>query len=796
MKMAAVEFKNYLSEDELKTINLYFNAANYLTIGQIYLIDNPLLKEPLKLEHIKPRLLGHWGTSPGLNFVYAHLDRIIKKYDLDSIFIAGPGHGGPAIIANTYIEGTYSEHYPNISEDRDGLRLLFKQFSTPGGVPSHVSPTTPGSIHEGGELGYALSHAYGAALDNPDLTIFCVVGDGEAETGPMATSWHINKFLNPSTDGIVVPILHLNGYKINNPTILARISEEELTDLFKGYGYLPYIVEEEDVNIAHDKMASTLDKISEQIDSIRNEAANANKKGGNGFKRPPYPMVILKTPKGWTCPKEIDGLKLEGYWRSHQVPITDFEEKPEHIKILEDWMKSYEPDKLFDKNGALINSIKDFTPKKEKRMSANVNTNGGALLKSLIIPDFSKYAEKVAKPATIYGKATTTLGYYLRDVVKKNPNNFRIFSPDEHNSNRLNAVFEATDRQWWGDMFDYDDHLAHKGRVIEMLSEHTCEGLLEGYLMTGRHGFFSCYEAFIHIIDSMFNQHAKWLKEADEVEWRRPIPSLNYLLTSHVWRQDHNGFSHQDPGFINHVITKKPKYIRVYLPSDTNTLLVVTDKCLKSRNRVNLIIAGKQKELQWYDIDSAVKICERGIGIMDFASSDRGKEPDVIMACAGDVPTLEMLAAVSILKNLVPELKIRVINVIDLMTLTPKEEHPDGLSKKEFDTFFTEDKPIIFAFHGYPWLLHRLCYRRTNHKNLHVRGYKEEGTTTTPFDMAVRNDLDRFHLVMDTVDRIESLKYEAAYIKKEMEGKLVDHKKYILEYDDDMPEIKNWKWIS
>lgn len=796
MKMAAVEFKDYLSEDELKTINLYFNAANYLTIGQIYLIDNPLLKEPLKLEHIKPRLLGHWGTSPGLNFVYAHLDRIIKKYDLDSIFIAGPGHGGPAIIANTYIEGTYSEHYPNISEDRDGLRLLFKQFSTPGGVPSHVSPTTPGSIHEGGELGYALSHAYGAALDNPDLTIFCVVGDGEAETGPMATSWHINKFLNPSTDGIVVPILHLNGYKINNPTILARISEEELTDLFKGYGYLPYIVEEEDVNIAHDKMASTLDKISEQIDSIRNEAANANKKGGNGFKRPPYPMVILKTPKGWTCPKEIDGLKLEGYWRSHQVPITDFEEKPEHIKILEDWMKSYEPDKLFDKNGALINSIKDFTPKKEKRMSANVNTNGGALLKSLIIPDFSKYAEKVEKPATIYGKATTTLGYYLRDVVKKNPNNFRIFSPDEHNSNRLNAVFEATDRQWWGDMFDYDDHLAHKGRVIEILSEHTCEGLLEGYLMTGRHGFFSCYEAFIHIIDSMFNQHAKWLKEADEVEWRRPIPSLNYLLTSHVWRQDHNGFSHQDPGFINHVITKKPKYIRVYLPSDTNTLLVVTDKCLKSRNRVNLIIAGKQKELQWYDIDSAVKICERGIGIMDFASSDRGKEPDVIMACAGDVPTLEMLAAVSILKNLVPELKIRVINVIDLMTLTPKEEHPDGLSKKEFDTFFTEDKPIIFAFHGYPWLLHRLCYRRTNHKNLHVRGYKEEGTTTTPFDMAVRNDLDRFHLVMDTVDRIESLKYEAAYIKKEMEGKLVDHKKYILEYDDDMPEIKNWKWIS
>ncbi|MFW0884204.1 phosphoketolase [Candidatus Acidulodesulfobacterium sp. H_13] len=792
MKIAEVEFKNYLSEDELKTINLYFNAANYLTIGQIYLFDNPLLREPLKLEHIKPRLLGHWGTSPGLNFIYAHLDRIIKKYDLDSLFIAGPGHGGPAIIANTYIEGTYSEHYPNISEDYDGLRLLFKQFSTPGGVPSHVSPTTPGSIHEGGELGYALSHAYGAVLDNPDLTIFCVVGDGEAETGPMATSWHINKFLNPLTDGIVVPILHLNGYKINNPTILARISEEELTDLFKGYGYLPYIVEEEEINIAHDKMASTLDKISEQINSIRNEAANAN----NGFKRPPYPMVILKTPKGWTCPKEIDGLKLEGYWRAHQVPITDFKEKPEHIKILEDWMKSYEPDKLFNENGTLINSIRDFTPKKEKRMSANVNTDGGSLLKNLIIPNFSEYAEKVKKPAATYGKATTTLGYYLRDVVKKNPNNFRIFSPDEHNSNRLNAVFEATDRQWWGDIFNYDDHLAHKGRVIEMLSEHTCEGLLEGYLLTGRHGFFSCYEAFIHIIDSMFNQHAKWLKEADEVEWRRPIPSLNYLLTSHVWRQDHNGFSHQDPGFINHVITKKPKYIRVYLPSDTNTLLVVADKCLKSRNRVNLIIAGKQKELQWYDIDSAIKICERGIGIMDFASSDRGEEPDVIMACAGDVPTLEMLAAVSILKNLVPELKIRVINVIDLMTLTPKEEHPDGLSKKEFDTFFTEDKPIIFAFHGYPWLLHRLCYRRTNHKNLHVRGYKEEGTTTTPFDMAVRNDLDRFHLVMDTVDRIESLKYKAAYIKKEMEDKLVDHKRYILEYDDDMPEIKNWKWIS
>lgn len=776
---------NYLSENELRSIDLYFRAANYLSIGQIYLMDNPLLREPLKLEHIKPRLLGHWGTSPGLNFIYAHLNRVIRKNGLKSIFITGPGHGGPAIIANTYLEGSYSEFYPNIPQNYEGLKLLFKQFSTPGGVPSHVSPSTPGSIHEGGELGYALSHAYGAALDNPGLTIFCVVGDGEAESGPLAASWHINKFINPYRDGMVVPILHLNGYKISNPAILARISDEELFNLFKGYGYKPYIMEEEDVNRAHEKMAEVLDKIMNEIKRIRKVNLNS---------RPLYPMLIFRTPKGWTCPKEIDGLRLEGYWRSHQVPITDFESKPERIKILEKWMMSYGPEILFDKDGAPVREIKEQAPKKEERMSANPNANGGLLCRDLILPDFSLYAEKVEKPAESYGKATTTLGLYLRDLIKKNPENFRIFSPDEHNSNRLNSVFEVTDRQWWGNVFDYDDHLAHKGRIIEILSEHTCEGMLEGYLLTGRHGFFSCYEAFIHIIDSMFNQHAKWLKEADEVEWRRPIPSLNYLLTSHVWRQDHNGFSHQDPGFIDHIVTKKPKYIRVYLPPDTNTLLVTADRCFKSKNMVNTIIAGKQEELQWYDMNSAIKVCEKGLGIMDFASNDAGNEPDIIMACAGDVPTLETLAAVSILNEIVPEIKIRVINIIDLMTLTPKEEHPSGLSDKEFDNLFTENKPIVFAFHGYPWLVHRLCYRRKNHKNLHVRGYKEEGTTTTPFDMAVRNDLDRFHLVIDAAERIESLKYKSAYIKKEMESRLIEHRNYILKYDDDMPEIKGWKW--
>ncbi|MGC8554719.1 MAG: phosphoketolase family protein [Candidatus Acidulodesulfobacterium sp.] len=790
-KTSNSNYQNYLTEDELEILNLYFDAANYLSLGQIYLMDNPLLKEPLKLEHIKPRLLGHWGTSPGLNFIYEHINRIIKKFNLNALFITGPGHGGPSIIANTYIEGTYSEYYPDISENYDGVKALFRQFSAPGGVPSHVSPMTPGSIHEGGELGYALSHAYGAALDNPDLTVFCIVGDGEAETGPMAASWHINKFLNPKTDGIVVPILHLNGYKINNPTILARISEEELTALFKGYGYKPYVLEDDSVNSAHNKMAAIMDKISREIKKIKKEYERNQKTSAES--RPLYPMLILRTPKGWTCPKEIDGLKLEGFWRAHQVPITGFEEKPEHIKILENWMKSYKPEILFDENGSLIDKIKEFPPKKDKRMGANPCGNGGLFTKDLILPNFKDYAEKVEKPANVYGKATTTLGYYLRDIVKKNIDNFRIFSPDEHNSNRLNAVFDTTDRQWWGDIFDFDDHLARSGRVIEILSEHTCEGLLEGYLLTGRHGFFSCYEAFIHIIDSMFNQHAKWLKEADEVEWRRPIPSLNYLLTSHVWRQDHNGFSHQDPGFIDHVITKKPKYIRVYLPSDTNTLLVTADECFGSRNRVNVIIAGKQEELQWYDMDSAIKICDKGLGIMEFASNDKDEEPDIVMACAGDVPTLETLAAVSILNDLVPELKIRVINVIDLMTLTPKEEHPDGLSDKEFDTLFTENKHIVFAFHGYPWLIHRLCYRRKNHPNLHVRGYKEEGTTTTPFDMAVRNELDRFHLVMDTADRVESLKYKAAYIKKEMESRLIEHKQYILKYDDDMPEIKNWK---
>lgn len=780
----------YLSPDELESLNLYFNAANYLTIGQIYLLENPLLKEPLKLEHIKPRLLGHWGTSPGLNFMYAHINRLIKKHDLNSIFITGPGHGGPAIIANTYIEGTYTEHYPHITMDEDGLKKLFRQFSSPGGVPSHVSPSTPGSIHEGGELGYALSHAYGAAFDNPDLTVFCVVGDGEAESGPMAASWHINKFLNPLKDGIVIPILHLNGYKINNPTIFARVKNEELIDLFHGYGYKPYLIEESEVNAAHNKMAITFDRIMRDLNKIKKGARELKKE----FERPLYPMIILRTPKGWTCPAEIDGLKLEGYWRSHQVPITDFSDKPDHVKILEKWMKSYSPEKIFDGNGAIKPDVTSLPPANEKRMGANPHSNGGVLLKDLILPDFTDYSVTVNKPGDIYDKPTTTLGFFLRDIVKKNMNNFRVFSPDEHNSNRLGAVFEVTNRQWWGDTFDYDDHLDHEGRVMEILSEHTCEGMLEGYLLTGRHGFFSCYEAFIHIIDSMFNQHAKWLKEADEIEWRRPVSSLNYLLTSHVWRQDHNGFSHQDPGFIDHVVTKKPKYIRVYLPPDTNTLLAVSNKCFRSRNKINVIVAGKQEELQWYDMDAAVKICKKGLGIMEFASSDKGEEPDIVMACAGDVPTLETLAAVSILKRLIPELKIRVINIVDLMTLNPVEEHPNGLSSSEFDTFFTTDKPIVFAFHGYPWLIHRLCYRRTNHKNLHVRGYKEEGTTTTPFDMTVRNEMDRFHLVMDVVERVEKLKYKAAYIKEEMKNKLIDHENYILKNDDDMPEIKNWKW--
>jgi xylulose-5-phosphate/fructose-6-phosphate phosphoketolase len=782
-----------LSKAELKAMNAYWRAANYLSVGQIYLYDNPLLKEPLKLEHIKPRLLGHWGTTPGLNFIYVHLNRVIKSQDLNVIYITGPGHGGPGVVANAYLEGTYSEIYPRISQDAEGMKKLFKQFSFPGGIPSHAAPETPGSINEGGELGYSLSHAYGAAFDNPDLIVACVVGDGEAETGPLATAWHSNKFLNPVHDGAVLPILHLNGYKIANPTVLARISGEELENLFAGYGYKPYLVEGSDPEVMHQKMAATLDTVIAEIKAIQN---NARKKKA-AVKRPRWPMIILRTPKGWTGPKEVDGLKTEGFWRSHQVPVTDMASKPGHIKILEKWMKSYRPEELFTEEGKLKPELAKLAPKDDRRMSANPHANGGILLKDLKLPDFRDYAIDVPKPGQVFGEATRVMGRFLRDVLKLNAKerNFRVMGPDETASNRLTALFEVTDRVWMGDTIPEDDHLAPDGRVMEILSEHTCQGWLEGYLLTGRHGFFSCYEAFIHIVDSMFNQHAKWLKVTrSEIPWRRPIASLNYLLTSHVWRQDHNGFSHQDPGFIDHVVNKKADVVRVYFPPDANTLLSVADHCLRSRNYVNVIVAGKQPQPQWLDMESAIKHCTAGIGIWEWASNDRGSEPDVVMACAGDVPTIETLAAVEMLRQHAPDLKIRVINVVDLMTLQPKEEHPHGLSNMEFDTLFTTDKPIIFAYHGYPWLIHRLTYRRTNHKNLHVRGYKEEGTTTTPFDMVVRNDLDRFHLVGDVIDRVPKIRNIAAYAKQAIRDKLIDHKEYITKYGQDMPEIREWTW--
>ncbi|MBI4826187.1 MAG: phosphoketolase family protein [Nitrospirae bacterium] len=783
---------NVLSAEKLKLMNAYWRAANYLAVGQIYLYDNPLLKEPLKIEHIKPRLLGHWGTTPGLNFIYVHLNRIIKEHDLNIIYIAGPGHGGPAIVANTYLEGTYSEVYPHISQDADGMKKLFKQFSFPGGIPSHVAPETPGSIHEGGELGYAVSHAYGAVFDNPGLIAACVVGDGEAETGPLAAAWHSNKFLNPARDGAVLPILHLNGYKIANPTLLARISHEELEDLFVGYGYKPYFVEGSEPEAMHQLMASTMDKVFAEIRSIQNDARL------NGVtKRPQWPMIVMRTPKGWTGPKEVDGKKTEGFWRSHQVPFSEMTGNSGHIKLLEDWMKSYRAEELFDEKGMLKPELSELAPKGERRMGANPHANGGALLKALKMPDFRDYALKVDAPGQVEGEATRVMGFFMRDIMKLNmkSSNFRVFGPDETASNRLGALFEVTDRVWMSDTIPEDDHLSPDGRVMEILSEHTCQGWLEGYLLTGRHGLFSCYEAFIHIIDSMFNQHAKWLKvTSKEIPWRRPIASLNYLLTSHVWRQDHNGFSHQDPGFIDHVVNKKADIIRVYLPPDANTLLFVTDKCLRSRDFINVIVAGKQPAPQWLDMDAAIKHCTYGIGIWEWASNDRGSEPDVVMACAGDVPTLETLAAVDILRQQMPGLKIRVINVVDLMTLQPKEEHPHGLSDKDFDTLFTKDKPIIFAYHGYPWLIHRLTYRRTNHKNLHVRGYKEEGTTSTPFDMVVCNDLDRFHLVADVIDRVPDLGSVAAYTKQFVRDKLIEHKQYIKKYGQDMPEIREWTW--
>ncbi len=780
-----------LSKAEVERIDRYWRAANYLSVGQIYLLDNPLLREPLTLEHVKPRLLGHWGTTPGLNFIYVHLNRVIKEHDLNVVYICGPGHGGPAIVANTYLEGTYNEIYPEITEDAEGMQKLFKQFSFPGGVPSHTAAEVPGSMHEGGELGYAVSHAFGAAFDNPDLLVACVVGDGEAETGPLATSWHSNKFLNPATDGAVLPILHLNGYKIANPTVLARMPREELESLFVGYGYKPYWVEGENPAEVHPAMAATLDTVIAEIASIQHEARENGK-----IERPQWPMIILRTPKGWTGPKEVDGKKVEDFWRSHQVPFADLASNPDRIGLLEDWLRSYRPEELFDENGTLKPELRELAPKGTRRIGANPHTNGGVLMRQLRMPSFRDYAVDVSSPGVTNAEATKVLGEFLRDIMKLNleSRNFRVFAPDELASNRLSALFDVTDRTWLDRTIPEDDHLAPDGRVMEYLSEHTLQGWLEGYLLTGRHGFFTTYEAFVHIVDSMFNQHAKWLKTMGHLEWRRPIASLNYLLTSHVWRQDHNGFSHQDPGFIDHVVNKKAEVIRVYLPPDANTLLAVADTCLRLHNTVNVIVAGKQPALQYLDIDAAVKHVTAGIGIWEWASNDEYDEPDAVLACAGDIPTLETLAAVDILREEFPNIKLRVINVVDLMKLQPQKEHPHGLSDDEFDLLFTTDKPIIFAFHGYPWLIHRLTYRRRNHRNLHVRGYKEEGTTTTPFDMVVRNDLDRYHLAEDVIDRVPGLGSRRAYVKQKLRDKLIDHNQYIRQHGDDLPDVNDWTW--
>jgi len=782
-----------LSTEELRKMHAYWRAVNYLSVGQIYLYGNPLLHEPLKIEHIKPRLLGHWGTTPGRNFIYVHFNRLIKKHGLNVIYVTGPGHGGPGLVANTYLEGTYSELYPNISQTDEGLKKLFKQFSFPGGIPSHVAPETPGSIHEGGELGYSIAHAYGAAFDNPDLLVCCVVGDGEAETGPLAGSWHSNKFLNPARDGVVLPILHLNGYKIANPTILGRLGDAELTELFTGYGYKPHFVGGHEPERMHQLMAHTLEAVIQEIHAIQNAARKERCTG-----LPVWPMIILRTPKGWTGPKIVDGKPVEDTWRAHQVPVTNFVSRPDHVKILEEWLKSYRPEELFDGSGKLIPELAELAPSGTSRMGANPHANGGLLLKDLVMPDFREYAVSVPKPGIEIAEATRVLGNLLRDVMKGNAGskNFRVFGPDETASNRLDAVFEITDKVFLGPVLPTDEHLSRDGRVMEVLSEHMCQGWLEGYLLTGRHGFFSCYEAFIHIVDSMFNQHAKWLKVTRNIPWRRPIASLNYLLTSHVWRQDHNGFTHQDPGFIDHVVNKKADIVRVYLPPDANTLLSVADHCLRSRNYVNVIVAGKQPALQWLEMESAIQHCTNGIGIWQWASNDQGSDPDVVMACAGDVPTLETLAAVDLLRQHFPDIKVRVVNVVDLMTIQPSTEHPHGLSDREFDSIFTIDKPVIFAYHGYPWLIHRLTYRRTNHDNFHVRGYKEEGTTTTPFDMTVLNDLDRFHLAGDVVDRVPRLQRVGAHLKQFLRNKLVEHKQYIREHGDDLPEIRDWKWPS
>jgi xylulose-5-phosphate/fructose-6-phosphate phosphoketolase len=777
-----------LGEEEAQLLNAYWRAANYLAVGQIYLLDNPLLRDPLEPRHVKPRLLGHWGTTPGINFVYTHLNRVIRHWDLNTIIVIGPGHGGPAAVANAYLEGTYSEVYPRVSRDRDGMRELFRQFSFPGGIPSHVAPETPGSIHEGGELGYALSHAYGAAFDNPDLLVCCIVGDGEAETGPLATSWHSNKFLDPRHDGAVLPILHLNGYKIANPTVLARIGDGELNSLLEGYGYTVHWVDGHEPAAMHQRMAAVLDDVVEEIASIQAAA-----RSGGSSSRPRWPMIVLRTPKGWTGPKVVDGLPSEGTWRAHQVPLAEVRTNPEHLAQLEEWLHSYRPEELFDERGVLMPELAALPPKSYRRMSANPHANGGLLLQELVLPEFARYAVDVSRPATTFSEPTRVLGTFLRDVIRQNPERFRLFGPDETASNRLGAVFEVTDRAWDAEWREGDDHLSPSGRVLEVLSEHQCQGWLEGYLLTGRHGLFNCYEAFIHIIDSMFNQHAKWLKTTRTIPWRRPIASLNYLLSSHVWRQDHNGFSHQDPGFIDHVVNKKAEIIRVYLPPDANCLLSVADHCLRSHHYVNLIVAGKQPALNYLPMEQAVLHCTRGLGIWEWASNDHG-DPDVVMACCGDVPTLETLAAVDLLRSELPELRVRVVNVVDLMRLQPELEHPHGLSDQEFDTLFTTDRPVVFAFHGYPWLIHRLTYRRTNHDNIHVRGYKEEGTTTTPFDMVMLNDLDRFHLVIDVIDRVATLGAHAAELRQRMQDERLRCRAYTRSEGDDPAEIRNWTW--
>jgi xylulose-5-phosphate/fructose-6-phosphate phosphoketolase len=778
-----------LTETELQLLDAYWRAANYLSVGQIYLLDNPLLREPLDSEHIKPRLLGHFGTVPGLNLVYAHLNRAIRARDLDAIFITGPGHGGPANVANAYLEGTYTELYPNVARDEDGLRELFRQFSFPGGIPSHAAPETPGSIHEGGELGYALAHAFGAAFDNPDLLVACVVGDGEAETGPLAGSWHSNKFLNPGRDGAVLPILHLNGYKIANPTVLARIPEEELLALFEGYGWRPLLVAGDEPELVHQAFAAALDEALDEIDAIR-RAARANGDGG----RPRWPMIVLETPKGWTGPAEVDGKPVEGTWRAHQVPLAGVRDNADHLRQLEEWMRSYRPHELFDDDGRLVPELAELAPEGRRRMSANPHANGGELLHDLALPGFRDYAVEVPEPAKTFSEATRVLGGFVRDVVAANPDTFRVFGPDETASNRLGDVFAVTGRTWEAETKPTDEGLSRDGRVMEVLSEHLCQGWLEGYLLTGRHGLFNCYEAFIHIVDSMFNQHAKWLKVTRGIPWRRPIASLNYLLSSHVWRQDHNGFSHQDPGFIDHVVNKKAEIIRVYLPPDANTLLSVADHCLRSRHYVNVIVAGKQPALDYLPMEEAVDHCSRGLGIWEWASNEEGGEPDVVLACCGDIPTLETLAAAAILRDRLPDLKVRVVNVVDLMRLQPETEHPHGLPDRDFDSLFTTSKPVVFAYHGYPWLIHRLTYRRTNHRNLHVRGYKEEGTTTTPFDIVMLNDLDRFHLVMDVVDRVPGLGAEAAHVRQEMVDRRREARSWTREHGDDHPDIRDWTW--